>query len=89
MEPGKLSIDFSNILAVDWATEFDSRSINDYFLFLVSLLQSLIDICSNLKTGSRTWIDESFSTIFSKEEGCKVKRIQTLESSYMAESVRL
>ena len=29
---------------MDWATEFESRSIDDCFLYFVAFLQSLIDI---------------------------------------------
>ena len=33
----------ASIIAVDWITEFDGRSINENFLYLVDILQTLID----------------------------------------------
>ena len=33
----------ANILPVDWFLEFDGRSVNDAFLYLVGILQSLVE----------------------------------------------
>ena len=33
----------ASILAIDWVSEFDGRSMNDAFLYLVEILQSLVD----------------------------------------------
>ena len=37
----------ASTIAVDWIMEFDDRIINESFLYLLDILQTLIDICSS------------------------------------------
>ena len=43
MDRGNYAQISASTIAVDWITEFDSRSINESFLYLLDILRTLID----------------------------------------------